>query len=397
MSKKIIIAAIALLPLMAAAQVWRPATQKVSAWTDSVWVVSETYSTQYTSQGKIASQEIRDEDGNLSSETYTYNPQGMMTTKVTMQLPKGETQWQNSQKIERTYDSRLSSFITFNDQYVWTNGKWQPSNNYKQQITRDGKGNIVKMERSVFYQGIYDPIHRLTVRYDNKGVAYEIATQDLRANSLTGELAWVAGDKFTNIVWEETDGQITSLEKVFEGANRISSAKVIKSDGLEYALTATYSAGGYTSTMTSEDLTSTITFTPLDEYGSYETSTMTDYAEAGIETITEKYLVDAYDNILLNETIYTMGDETELTRMVGEVEYDADKGYPLSWKLTEYNAETDAYDPILLAEYSDYTDAAASIALTAVADALPLYDLGGRKASGGQRGIVVGHGFKLKK
>lgn len=392
---KKLLSVLLILPAVASAQTWCPSSQKVHAWTGSAWELQETYETKYTPQGWIASQEIADNEGNKSSETYTYTEHGKIATFVTLQLPAGASVWQNSQKVERTYDSRLTSFITKNDQQLWNGTAWTPSNNYTQTITRDGNGNIVKMERAVMYKGVYDPIHRITLRYDKEGKAYEISTQDLKANTLDGSLYWANGDKFTNITWMETDGQITSLESVFKSPNRILSATVVKPDGTEYSLTAQYGEGdNYSSTLTSDDLTSTVTYTSLDDYGSYTMTTVTDYGEWGNETITENHKVDAYDNILLDESIYESPEGTETMRMSGEVVYDPQYGYPLSWTLSELDPESGVMNPFMYVEFSDYSDVSASISDVVSVHPAMLYDLMGRRLPSGRRAMAIGKGIK---
>lgn len=381
---------------------WSAKTQKAYGWNGSEWEMEELYNNTYTADGHIAVQTVTDIDGSVTRQTNRWNENGMLATRRTEFAQSASMPFQETQRLSRTYDDRLTSFITFNDQLVFQNKEWVPSNNYTQSITRDANGNITLMERAVYFQGIYDPIHRIHVSYDEKGIASSITTEDLGYNYATNEYYWKPGDSYTDIVWEATDGQIVSTENLFDGANRIKSATAIIS-GQENKITASYKEDGrWTANIsaieddTQIEIQTTTEFIPLDENGSCQITVTTSFISGettlGFEKYIDEYRYDENGLILLEESIASDGETTEIIgRLSGTVEYDPEFGYPLSWTISEFDPDTEQMVNSFRAEYSDYINLSESSIDNIDADQqrATYFDLTGRRIDNPVKGSIL--------
>lgn len=352
-----------------AGALWCAKTQKGYGWTGSAWELDETYKVQYTPEGNIATQDITDYDGYIVRETYTWNENNKMTSRLSQASDGEDKPFTDTQRLAREYDSRVTSFITSNVQEINNGGTWVGSNCYTQTLTRNADGNVTLMERAVLFQGIYDPIHRLNVEYGSDGKASSITTSDLGYNYSTGEYYWQTGRTYTDIEWENTDGQIVSVDDLFTGANRLKKAAVTTANG-SFDLTVVYGEdGGYTATMVYPEgnqlAKSTRKYTPTGACGSCVIVTTSEYLVGSTvytEIYTETNSYDDYGLILLEQVEFSDGNITELdSRTVGTVEYDSTNGYPLEWTIQIYDYDEDEMINDFRCEYSDYVDASAGI------------------------------------
>lgn len=348
-----------------AATLWRAATQKDFGWDGEEWVLDETCSFEYDDKGQTVVQEAIDYDGYVNRETMTWNENGMLATSLKEVADEAGAPFTETEKLARTYDDRVVSFITFNDQTVYSNDEWIPSNSYKQTVTRNEAGNVTLMERAVYYQGIYDPIYRLSLEYGEDGKAVSAEEKNLKYDYDTDSFVWETDVVFTDMVWENTDGQIVTMDSPFFGNNRLKSGKVSQ-DGMDMDLTVEYSEdGSFTAHLTGydpeeeEDVDTRLIYTPVDDYGSNITRQVTDYIIDGFpyftDEITETNIYDPNGLIILEEV--KSGDVLMSwieSRVEGVVEYDEQYGYPLSWTLSEYDTEEYELYPVFRAEYSDY-------------------------------------------
>ena len=75
------------------------------------------------------------------------------------------------------------------------------------------------------------------------------------------------------------------------------------------------------------------------------------------------------------------------------MEYDNEKGYPLSWTVSEYDYDTEEMIPAFRAEYSDYTDVTSSgVNNIAEEDAnapVSYYNLQGQRIENPSAGIFI--------
>lgn len=398
-----------------AGAVWRAGTQKAYGWNGEGWELVETYDITYDELGQKKVQTVTDIEGYVNRETYTWNENGQLATRLTEVDETGEGVFVNSSRLSRQYDTRLTSFVTFNDQQIYNDGEWVPSNSYKQTITRDEAGNITLMERAVYFQGIYDPTYRLSITYGEDGKASAIVETELTYDYFADKYEWIESTRFTDIEWIETDGQITGiedLEDLFLGTNKIKSAKV-RVDGEEITtdMNVEYTSDGFTATFTTNndglDFVSTATYTKLDFSGestnkgwvlenNFEALYNDEVMEK--EVTIETYIYTAEDLIILEKVEYGDGEFMMIDSMLeGEVEYDEAHGYPLSWTLREYDWETEEMTESFRAEYSDYVNTTTGVEnIVTTADAAPVYyNLQGQRVDNPSKGIYIVNGKKI--
>jgi len=348
---------------------WKPITQKVYGWENEEWMLSDTYVTEYTPTGLVAVDNVTDFEGGVLRQTNEYNENGMLTSQLSEVSEDGEN-FENSERLERTYDERLTSLITENKQWMWTGFDWGLyGNSYQRIITRNADGNITSCVIATLFMGDFDPSQRIDITYGNDGKASRIEESQLTYDE-EGQPVWETVTIIKDIVWDRTDGQITTTDNLFMGANRITSAVFVEEDE-ESAITATYFPGSekYELHLTLHsidgDIEGTQTYTPT-ENGGYTVVSRTDYMDFGelfteIYTETESY--DDYGNLLLFEVVFSDGDShTELVeRTEGSVEYDSANGYPLVYTQQVYDWDTEEMTNYIRIEFSDYTDVSAGI------------------------------------
>ncbi len=265
------------------------------------------------------------------------------------------------------------------------NSQWNKAGNcYRRNITRDEAGNITSVEIATLYNGDYDPSIKLNVTYGADGKAVSITESQLTYDGIS--FAWKDGYVYSEIEWENTDGQIYQIDDLMRGANRIKSANVASpEDGLRFNLTVEYFEGSekYVARMVpvivdEEDgdmpQLGIATYTPLDDNGSYTLVTETQYTpeDVFIETETTKY--DPYGYIIFEEFKYSeFGEEfiEELTE--GTVVYDEVNGYPLSYESSILDYETESMVKTIRIEFSDYSNVAGIEGIGAESNARPEY------------------------
>lgn len=397
---------------------WRAQTQTGYWWNSEDWELSETYQISYDENGNKKTQTVFDAEGYVSRESYTWNENGMLATRLGEVDEEGTGDFVESSRLRREYDSRLISFITFNDQEAFYGDSWVPSNSYKQTITRDASGNITLMERAVYFQGIYDPVFRLAITYGEDGKASTIEASELKYDYASQDYYWEVTDLYSDIVWEETDGQIVGIEDMedlFLGANRIKSA-TMEVEGQTGELKVDYLGDDcFTATMTVEDeemegvtMLGTVEYGALDFdsddgitkhiYKGHSVTTTTDflYGEEvlGREVIKETYIYSPDDLIILEQVEYGDGENFEIeSRIEGEVEYDEEHGYPVAWTVSEYDYDLDEILPSFRAEYSDYVSIPVSgveeIDVTSSDSSVRYYNLQGQEVKNPTTGLYI--------
>lgn len=402
-----------------AAAIWRAGEQKAFGWNGEDWELEETYKISYNENGQKTVQTVTDVDGYVNKETYTWNENGQLATRFNEVDKDGVGKFENYSRLSRAYDTRLTSFITFNDQQIFSAGEWTPSNNYKQTITRNETGNITLMERSVYFQGIYDPTYRLSISYGEDGKANMMVAEELTYNYETGEYIWVETVRYTDIEWEMTNGQIVGIEEVddlFIGDNKIKSA-IVTIEGMSEYLNVDYNGDSFVATMTiGEDngmkIRMTIAYDVMDFDGvpeqlnhGFEIVQTTEILMMGMvmatQVMSQTCIYDPNDLIILELVQSGEGESSNIESMVeGEVEYDEENGYPLSWTVREYDPDMDVMVESFHAEYSDYINCSSTgISDTMVEqEASVYYNLQGQRVQYPADGIFIKvNGNKAKK
>lgn len=354
--------------------------QKAYGWERTQWVLDETYRMEYDARGLVTFQTVTDASGYITRDINSYNDNGLLATRLTETATREGADFRNSSRLSRSYDPIVTSFVTVNNQEVWIDDAWRPSNDYRQNVTRDDAGNVTMVERTVYYGGIQDPVWRMNVDYGPEGAATAITVEELVNDYAAGGFKWETSEIYKDIVWERTDGQIVSVDDLFSGSNRLLSATIEEpEDDMTMHMVADYAGdGSYTVSMSIDmpeisgfavEMTGTYEYTPLDEYGSSKSRTTTTYSIPGLmsETLWEEEVCryDRFGLILLEEVTESPDPEDEgevlVYRRTGEVEYDPQTGYPLSWTVREYDEEVEEMFNAFRAEYYDYVDPAAGI------------------------------------
>ncbi len=348
-----------------AGPIWVPQHQNLHQWEGS-WVLQNVMTTSYTPTGKVAVELVTDAAyGGAVRETNTYNDNDMLATSL-LEISADGTAFTNSEKKQRTYDSRLTDVIVENLQWIWTTQWEQIGNNYKRTITRDAAGNITNVEIATLYQGSFEPTERLAVTYtDGKASAIVAEALDYDENY---NLIWVKSAELTNIVWEQTDGQIYELEDLMGGANKIKSCHMANIED-DVDISVIYNDHGYVATRTGlvqgYEATAVVEYEITDANGSEritETFTMVEDGETYVESYTDIYEYDSYGFATKEmSTSEFMGETTVESLITGELTYDTTHGYPLTYttQIAEYDENTGEIVMVndLHVEMSDYVDA----------------------------------------
>ncbi|MCM1310273.1 MAG: hypothetical protein NC301_04495 [Bacteroides sp.] len=339
----------------------------------------------------------------------TYTPEGRMATDTTLYLKNGE--WILSQTRKREYDPICGAVIV-SEEYEYDGDIAYPGNNFHRNLTRDDNGNITLAEIAVYYDGIYDPTRRLTLKYGDDGKPTEITFQELMHDG--NAFIWSFGERYTNLMWEKCNGQIWDVADLFSGDNRLASGHFRNDNGSksydDYDFTATYADNTSTVVMTGlfhgfENMKNTIISTETTT----EDGRVSYIQRRTYEDLNGEYAVEHY----LNTNIFdAWGIETEISEYYWEnddeankeqieynysdVVYDPTYGFPLEY--TTY-VEGQAVTRVVLSDYVDCVTGQAGIKQITPNSSLPTpnyYDLLGRRVSNPGSGLYIKDGKIIK-
>lgn len=368
--------------------VWCPVNQKVSSWdVDAAdWLHEETYTSEYYPDGNHKTDLIYNEvEETLTRISYEYNAQGYLSCQSTEEIDEGDVATEVSRKEISRDDPRLPALITANREWVMIDGTLQMmGNNYNRNVKRNDAGNITEVEIATYYDGAFDPSRRMTVTYGEDGKATEIVCTDLSYDWMSQKYTWIEAERFSDIVWENTDGQIFDTSYLFSGANRIKSAKYTSQiDDYEISVEYEDNSADYVAVFTGViegiEATKTTTVTILDEYGSASDLQEFVYIEDGeefYEGYIQKVVYDKWGYDILFEDIDVSDPDFPIVyeRQEAETEYDPEYGYPTLMIIRSYDMEAEEMVNFMKLEFSDYKDVA-GIENIAVSDAdeTPVY------------------------
>lgn len=357
----------------AEAEIWRPGTQ-TSFENFGGWEKTEESRFTYDRQGRILTQYLDSYNGGSEPAsrtlyTYTYTGDNPRFTRRQTDTSTDGVYYDPASLLERRYDERVPSTVVENAESMWTGAAWvERGNCYRRIIERDEAGNIVRVDVLVPYEGEYTATDRLTITYGEDGLPSTMLHEVLTQGAEPGTFVWGVSQEYLDCTWEECNGQITAVEDLPYGGNRLASARIRVAEGVYGTLTFTYpdERGSYRSVQKFVDNGMAVniigTMNIIDDNGSYD---FTIENISGLGSIvgrysqTEKYHVDAYGNetmIYTSET--TDGQESILGWMRGDIEYNALHGYPEVYTINERDAETGDFEPLMRIEFADYTDAA---------------------------------------
>ncbi|MDE6511124.1 MAG: hypothetical protein K2L00_03405 [Muribaculaceae bacterium] len=367
-------------------------------WDGNGWESDVVYDYTFDTAGNLTVELSQDAEGEFFRTVREYNDNGEVTFEETKASLNG-VDYSNHRKAEIEYDPILTDVITRKDQWAWLNGEWNPGDCYKRIITRDEKGNITSAVIAVLFNGIYDPTQRLTVTYGADGKATEISEEILNYDYGTKEYFWEQGAKFTDIVWDRTDGQIYDIEDIFIGGNRLKSGLYHDSDDIQMQVSVDYAADsdGYLVTMLMDEdgisATATTEYIPLENDG-YIAEMKTEMMGFTIMSIRDEVRFDDWGLMTLQEeTMEAYGSGSGYDTVTGVVEYDAEGKpavYTVSEEYSDLGDDQVFTDYVIRAEYSDYVDVATGVSSVGLSDESgKCYDLNGLPVVAPEKGRIV--------
>lgn len=278
------------------------------------------------------------------------------------------------------------------------------------EVTRDASGNVTNVD-------IYELPPMGSKEYESKmSVVYG---SDGKANKITtvyyddGEVDYT--QTYRDIVWENTDGQILTTDMtednfesgLFWGANRIRSCQITDDElpGVVLDVDVAYNPSGYKTNVKMNGQTmSSIDYTKVDEFGSYDSveysadADMDDPTGAihilDSETETTTYRVDSYGLVLENTEHYEYektGKKAETYYTLGHVDYNSEFGYPEEyWSEEGYNDNTPhKAERILFSEYEFYASGVKGVEASESDSPAEYYNLHGVRVDNPGKGIYI--------
>ena len=391
---------------------WYLTADQTYYWEDE-WLEDGFNAYTYDDKGNIATHKSTDVEGYGTLTTYVYDGLDRIVRR-TIQNIGPDQEAVNSQLTEVKYDEKVSSFITEHLDYNWDGEKWaQNGNNYRHAITRDAAGNITLIERYVLFQGEFDVTNRLAIEYGTDGKASKITESALDYDYASGDYVWAEGTSMTDIEWDRTNGQITNIETLFLGDNRVKSA-ILHSEGEDQPLEVTYVPDSESFTAVSRakaeaddgtiaDVTDIQSMTILDQYGSYDLTDTERYeyddpdtpGERVVEeyTMVEKLHLTEHELVLLNY----LADESEgyepevFVWARGTTTTDPEKGYLTEYILQEYDFDTEDFVNVERVVFSHYSDLSGVSLIEAAGNDTPAvyYNLQGVRVENPSAGLYI--------
>ena len=296
--------------------------------------------------------------------TYVYDAEGRLVSSINQYADAGQP-LVNQTKREFTYDPIIKDYKTASTQYEWNGSDWQLVGNgytWKRHITRDANGNITQILTTTYFNGEYKDHHRTTLTYNEAGKADSWKYEEIAY--VGGVLAWDLFYTMTDMEWHKTDGQITATEPddFFEGTNLLSKGTYTQGSDIN-TLSAEYGDNGYNSIVLGSDgIGQTREYTNTDDNGSYVVINTNCTDANGDGKITTEELGDRFKSVITYNTygkceseLYYYNDELD-----GGIEYTMTYGdyttVPEVWIASEYNPDTNAFEPFIKLVRSDYRD-----------------------------------------
>lgn len=274
-------------------------------------------------------------------------------------------------------------------------------------VTRDAAGNVVELSEFATNDfGVKEVSELVQISYGLDGKANRIVMTDYDDNIVDYRAS------LSDIVWENTDGQILDVDidgfgsALFFGANRIKSCTVTEDDINETVqLAVAYVPDGYhaVATMKGETILD-IDYKSVDQYGSYDCTEYEvdfDYDDRtgtlvreDAETEVETYRVDNFGLVLEHTQEYYKEKSAvayDLESVVGQVTYNAQYGYP-----EEYISETSDFggrltdkDRMVFSDYALYGSGVQQVGDVNSDAVVEYYDLNGVKVANPVNGIYI--------
>lgn len=312
----------------------------------------------------------------------------------------------------------VPDFVTSDISYFKTDGVWTKDlNSKKTDVTRDEKGRVTEVVRYRMNQKReFITEEKDVITYGEDGKPSQVKVYRYYEDNATGEVKLAEAIAYTDIVWKNCDNQILNGHILFQGANRILSAKIIVNDEEHGSINVEYGPGENDYTVvevgTPKFLSiKTINRTEWREINPYDSYSILNRRETysknsdepEVSVNYESVTNDAYgiliERIIRNEN---NGVITSFHKEIGEVEYDKTYGYPLVYTMSEVGSEDDS-EPMFgyRVEYSDYKNCRETTGIDNVAvennDNAPVeyFNLQGERINKPSKGLYIRRQGKL--
>lgn len=328
---------------------WRPTRSNYYEWGGSGWKTSQSSSFTYTSFGMVL-QTVTSYPGNMKSVTdNTYNENEKLVSSI-ISFSSGNGPMMEMTRMNFEYDAVLTDVTTLSEMAMSLAGQTLVMNgSMRRNITRNDNGCIIEVVTEEYDDFQYQPEERLLIEYGPDGKATTISEYYPEWHGAL--YTWKQEASLSDIIWEQTDGQIYDMEKIFQGNNRIKSAKLFIADmydedfgageQLKFDVTAEYSdvPGFYALTIVQPKygIKGSSTYIPK-ENGGYEVTSHSTDGEIEFEEKT----YDEWGLLLSSYSECTEGTYTEIDEdIIGSVEYD-DNGFPIVYTVEEREHNPDS-------------------------------------------------------
>lgn len=404
--------------------IWRPGTYVVSTMNDNKWQNEERATGTYDSNGNattiFAEKLMWTPESSTKRYSYyvnTFNSYGKPLAGVTS-FGNDKENLEEAYKYGYTYDEVVPDFVTSDISYFKTDGVWTKDlNSKKTDVTRDEKGRVTEVVRYRMNQKReFITQEKDVITYGEDGKPSQIKVYRYYEDNATGEVKLAEAIAYTDIVWKNCDNQILNGHILFQGANRILSAKIIVNDEEHGSINVEYGPGENDYTVvevgTPKFLSiKTINRTEWREINPYDSYSILNRRETysknsdepEVSVNYESVTNDAYgiliERIIRNEN---NGVITSFHKEIGEVEYDKTYGYPLVYTMSEVGSEDDS-EPMFgyRVEYSDYKNCRETTGIDNVAvennDNAPVeyFNLQGERINKPSKGLYIRRQGKL--
>ena len=406
--------------------IWRPCTQVSSIMVDNKWQNEMRATITYDSNGNTTSYfsenlmwTSESSASRYASYVNTYNSYGNELIGVTS-FGNDKENLKEEYKIEYTYDEVVPDFITSVTSYTMTDGVWtKEQDSKKTDITRDEKGRVTEvMKYRVNQKGEYITSEKDVITYGEDGKPSQIKVYQYYEDHKTGEVKLAQAIAYTDIVWKNCDNQILNGHILFQGANRILSAKIIVNDAEHGSVKVEYGPGENDYTVIEEATPQFLSIKTIEKtewreinpYDSYSIlNRMETYSknsdEPEVSVYYESVTNDAYgfpiERITRNEN---NGMITSFYKEIGDVKYDKTYGYPLVFTISEAESE-DGSEPVPVPyyrmEFSDHKNCRETTGMDNVAvennDNAPVeyFNLQGERINKPSKGLYIRRQGKL--
>lgn len=341
--------------------VWCPVSSTSYYHADEGWAKLESATYQYDSHGNCTEIIRTDQDGVLQKQILTYNEFGMCVA-AEMFSGKDGVDWENSFKTSYAYDPIVHNFVTEYLAYNWEAGEWNRGSCYSLEVSRDNDGNIVEILFSTTDgPDAFKPMSKSEWIYGSTGKASEY-----RYYAAVSGTEMQLQNAYKDIVWEETDGQLTllygDLSMMTESPNRLKSAVPCRSGESDGLIQAEYFEGNSGYLVTEKNSDDIVTRTVRKEIGADKTETLTrEYYDNSGKFVDASVEIKKYDghNNLVEQTTKELSDSE--WRILSSVNYS--NTYDANGNVSEqtmnvYVAESGEYEPRFRTVYGEYINVA---------------------------------------